>query len=280
MLGYLRPTFKRSDSKLKQQYRALYCGLCHNLKKQYGYRGVGCLNYEVTFLLLLVLSARDGETAIFHGSCSLTPFVRVPFIDYLDPNVQVASAISMVIASFEVKDNVQDDGLLIWKVLDRLLNRLNQKSIREIAPHEQQIQASLTAFYDLETSGQHPLDEMLQACGDIVESLVHPLLPALDGPVAETVSSLANYAGQWIYLMDACDDFHRDMVAGHYNPLRYDGSCDAVRSRADALQARMDQLISTLPLNGYGELLHYFSRVCIPETSNRILETYERRLMA
>ena len=59
MLGYLHPKLKSSNSKLKEQYKALYCGLCHGLKKNYGYRGIACLNYEVTFLLLLIISASE-----------------------------------------------------------------------------------------------------------------------------------------------------------------------------------------------------------------------------
>lgn len=278
MLGYLRPKLKKTDSRAKEQYRALYCGLCHSLKKYYGYRGVACLNYEVTFLLLLIISSSEGERAIFHGSCCLTPFVRVPFIDYLNSEVKTAADISIVVSSFEIKDNVDDGGNFIWRVFDRLLNKLNEKAVNEISEFEKIIKIKLNSFYDLEKSETVNLDVVLEACGEIVEGLVSPLLSAVDGPIAEIILRIANYIGQWIYLMDACDDYHKDISTDNYNPLRYTSDYEIVRHKMIELQTCIDELVSVLPVNDYGELLKYFSKVCIPENSNTILEKYERRL--
>lgn len=278
MLGYLRPRLKKSSARIREQYRALYCGLCHSLKKHYGYRGIACLNYEVTFLLLLIISASERESEIFHGSCCLTPFVRVPFIDYLNREVKTAADISVVVSGFEIKDNVNDGEAFIWRMFDRLLNKLNEKAVNEISEFEKQIKARLNIFYELEKSEAFELDEIFGACGNIVESFAGPLLSAVDGPIAEIISKIANYIGQWIYLMDACDDYQKDISTGNYNPLRYTNDYQIVYDKVIDLQAHIDELVSVLPLNKYGELLQYFSGVCIPENSNKILEKYERRL--
>lgn len=278
MLGYLHPKLKSSNSKLKEQYKALYCGLCHGLKKNYGYRGIACLNYEVTFLLLLIISASEKESVIFHGSCCLTPFVRVPFIDYLSREVKTSADISILVSGFEIKDNINDGGVFIWKIFDRLLNKLNETATNEISEFEASIKNKLNTFYNLENNESDNIDDILCACGDIVEKFVEPLLPAVDGPVAEIISMIANYIGQWIYLVDACDDLQKDISTDNYNPLRYLSDYRIVRDKMVRLQLHIRELISRLPLNEYGELLHYFSDVCIPEKSSRILEKYERRL--
>ncbi len=278
MLGYLRPKLKSSDTKIKAQYRALYCGLCHSLKKNYGYRGITCLNYEGTFLLLLIISASESESVIFHGSCCLTPFVRVPFIDYLNRKVKTAADISIVVSSFEIKDNINDGGVFIWKIFDRLLNKLNKKAVNEMSEFEKTIKTRLNRFYDLEKSENVNLNEILGVCGNIVEGFMGPLLSEVDGPIAEIISKSANYIGQWIYLMDACDDFRKDMSTDNYNPLHYIRDYRIVRGKLAELQSCIDELISRLSLNEYGDLLHYFSKTCIPEKSNRILEKYERML--
>lgn len=278
MLGYLHPRLKNSNPKIKEQYKALYCGLCHSLKKNYGYRGIVCLNYEVTFLLLLIISASERDSVIFHGSCCLTPFVRVPFIDYLNREVKTAADISIVVSSFEIKDNVNDGGIFIWKIFDRLMNKLNEKATNEISEFEKSIKTKLNTFYDLEKSGTVNLDDILKSCGDIVESFITPLLSAVDGPVAEVISKITNYIGQWIYLMDACDDFHSDMSDNNYNPLCYINDYRIVSDKVANLQSLIDKLVSHLSLNEYGDLLHYFTEVCIPENSIRILEKFERRL--
>ena len=278
MLGYLHPKLKSSNSKLKDQYKALYCGLCHGLKKNYGYRGIACLNYEVTFLLLLIISASEKESVIFHGSCCLTPFVRVPFIDYLSREVKTSADISILVSGFEIKDNINDGGVFIWKIFDRLLNKLNETATNEISEFEASIKNKLNTFYNLENNESDNIDDILCACGDIVEKFVEPLLPAVDGPVAEIISMIANYIGQWIYLVDACDDLQKDISTDNYNPLWHLSDYRIVRDKMVRLQLHIRELISRLPLNEYGELLHYFSDVCIPEKSSRILEKYERRL--
>lgn len=278
MLGYLHPKLKSSNSKLKEQYKALYCGLCHGLKKNYGYRGIACLNYEVTFLLLLIISASEKESVIFHGSCCLTPFVRVPFIDYLSREVKTSADISILVSGFEIKDNINDGGVFIWKIFDRLLNKLNETATNEISEFEASIKNKLNTFYNLENNESDNIDDILCACGDIVEKFVEPLLPAVDGPVAEIISMIANYIGQWIYLVDACDDLQKDIFTDNFNPLRHLSDYRIVRDKMVGLQLHIRELISRLPLNEYGELLHYFSEVCIPEKSSRILEKYERRL--
>lgn len=278
MLGYLHPKLKSSNSKLKEQYKALYCGLCHGLKKNYGYRGIACLNYEVTFLLLLIISASEKESVIFHGSCCLTPFVRVPFIDYLSREVKTSADISILVSGFEIKDNINDGGAFIWKIFDRLLSKLDETATNEISEFEASIKNKLNTFYNLENNKSDNIDDILCACGDIVEKFVEPLLPAVDGPVAEIISMIANYIGQWIYLVDACDDLQKDISTDNFNPLRHLYDYRIVRDKMLGLQLHIRELISRLPLNEYGELLHYFSEVCIPEKSSRILEKYERRL--
>lgn len=278
MLGYLHPKLKCSNPKLKEQYKALYCGLCHSLKKNYGYRGIACLNYEVTFLLLLIISASEKESVIFHGSCCLTPFVRVPFIDYLSREVKTSADISILVSGFEIKDNINDGGVFVWKIFDRLLNKLNETATNEISEFEASIKNKLNTFYNLEKNGSDDIDEILCSCGDIVEKFVEPLLPAVDGPVAEIISMIANYIGQWIYLVDACDDLQKDISTDSFNPLRHLSDYRIVRDKMAGLELHIRELISRLPLNEYGELLQYFSDVCIPEKSSRILEKYERRL--
>lgn len=183
--------------------------------------GIACVNYEATFLLLLLISASESERVIFHGSCCLHLFVRVPFLDYLDNEVKIASDISIVVSSFEIKDNENNDGNFIWKVFDSVLNSLNEKAVNEISEFENLIKIKLNRFYDLERFETVNFDVILEAYGGIVEGFVSPLLSVVDGPIVEIISRIVNYIGQWIYLMDACDDYHKDISADNYSPLLY-----------------------------------------------------------
>ena len=49
MFGYVLPVREKLTEVQWQDYRAAYCGLCHTLKKRYGFLARFLLNYDFTF---------------------------------------------------------------------------------------------------------------------------------------------------------------------------------------------------------------------------------------
>ncbi len=60
MFGYVRPSDDRLTPADRETFRAAYCGLCHALGARYGLVGRMILNYDLTFLAM-VLSDGAGE---------------------------------------------------------------------------------------------------------------------------------------------------------------------------------------------------------------------------
>lgn len=276
MFGYLHPRLKNAPRELRTQYRSLYCGLCHSLKKNYGYTGVACLNYEVVFILMLIMSVEEEEKTIFHGSCCITPLVRVPFVDYLAADVSAVSAIAMLCSSYEIKDNVGDSGALRWRVADWIISKRAAKARGELSSFEKNIEAKVMRFYSCEQDPRVLLPEITKACGDVIESAVEPLLMYVDGPLAASISRIANEIGQWIYIVDACDDYAKDKESGNYNPLHSLNDGKLVRDMISALQASVSELVHALPMRQFKELVTYCVDQCLPYNSGRVLEKCER----
>ena len=61
MFGYVRPSDDRLSAQDREVFHAAYCGLCHTLGQRYGLAGRMILNYDLTFLAM-VLSEGAGET--------------------------------------------------------------------------------------------------------------------------------------------------------------------------------------------------------------------------
>lgn len=59
MFGYVRPSDRRLTEEERETFRAAYCGLCHALGASYGPAGRMILNYDLTFLAM-VLSEGGG----------------------------------------------------------------------------------------------------------------------------------------------------------------------------------------------------------------------------
>lgn len=61
MFGYVRPALGRLNQEQKDAYQSAYCGLCHALGKRHGLLARMTLQYDFTFLAI-VLSAGEGRT--------------------------------------------------------------------------------------------------------------------------------------------------------------------------------------------------------------------------
>ena len=62
MFGYV--VINKPELKFKEFdiYHSFYCGLCQTLKEKYGYKGQVSLNYDLTFVALLLNGLYEPET--------------------------------------------------------------------------------------------------------------------------------------------------------------------------------------------------------------------------
>ena len=73
MFGYIQANNRELKIKDFETYRSYYCGLCHTLKKRYGRRGQLLLNYDMTFLALVLTGLYEPEEAKTRRRCALHP---------------------------------------------------------------------------------------------------------------------------------------------------------------------------------------------------------------
>ena len=68
MFGYVRPV--KCELKIKEwdMYQALYCGLCHALKERCGFAARFTVNYDFTFLALVMSAVYREEFCIETGT--------------------------------------------------------------------------------------------------------------------------------------------------------------------------------------------------------------------
>ena len=61
MFGYVIANADSLTDEEKARYKAVYCGLCRSLGERHGLRGRLTLNYDMTFLILLLNSMYEPE---------------------------------------------------------------------------------------------------------------------------------------------------------------------------------------------------------------------------
>ena len=61
MFGYVRPSLPKLTEEDKRRFRAAYCGLCRALGERYGLPARFILNYDLTFLAVLLWPPDTGS---------------------------------------------------------------------------------------------------------------------------------------------------------------------------------------------------------------------------
>ena len=125
MFGYVRPSDDRLSERDRDAFRAAYCGLCHTLGRRYGLAGRMILNYDLTFLAM-VLSDGEGETCL--RRCAVHP-IRRRCCAANDPALDTAADMSVILTYWQLRDGVADHGF--WRGLKyRLASALLRPAYR------------------------------------------------------------------------------------------------------------------------------------------------------
>ena len=155
MFGYVRPSDDRLTPADRETFRAAYCGLCHALGARYGLVGRMILNYDLTFLAM-VLS--DGAGEMCAKRCAVHPMRRRCCVAG-DPALDAAADMSVILTYWQLRDGVADHGFwggLKYRIASVLLRPAYRRA-RERRPRfdagTQAHLADLAALTDVFTIG-------------------------------------------------------------------------------------------------------------------------------
>ena len=109
MFGYIRPAKERLNAHDEELFQAVYCGLCHELGRKYGFSARFVLNFDFTFLAILLSEA--GAPACTSCRCIAHP-CKARCVMAHTASLEVAADHSIVLAWWQLRDHIKDHGLL------------------------------------------------------------------------------------------------------------------------------------------------------------------------
>jgi len=239
VFGYVRPFRPELKCKDFDLYRATYCGLCRCLRRRYGLIAPMFLNFDFTFLALLLWEPEE-SFAPCRGRCHANPLRRLPMCQD-SPALELAADESVILAWWKLRDSVEDEGF--WsgmgaRGLSGLLGPAYRKAARRRPEFDGTVRACLEELSVLEKENCPSLDKT----ADTFARLLQSAAPG-EGERGRVLSQLLYHLGRWIYLADARDDLEEDKLAGRYNPVsaRYGSEGDDC-----ALGLTMDQSLALI----------------------------------
>ena len=258
MIGYMKPLKQMLNSDDKRIYQALYCGLCRNLRFDYGVKGTLLINYEIINILLLLKAIQPDTPAPAKMSCSLSPFLWRKMIGYDDIHFRFGGAVSIIVAALELQDNVVDDD----RIRDRIYLAGMRSAIKKVQLNYPDVWKSLKQCYEdcmlSEKNSKENNDgffDNLNSCGKFAQKIGEIMGGLLSEKLADDIGKMMFYWGEWIYLVDAIDDLEKDRKLRRFNPL-FLSDCPAdTEGLLVSIEKNANTVVFSLPILRYEHII-------------------------
>ena len=217
MFGYVRPVLDRLSQEQKDAYQSAYCGLCHALGRRHGWLARLTLQYDFTFLAIL-LTAGEGAGECVCKRCPVHPF-RKPRTCVAGSRMDAAADQSIILTWHKLSDDVDDHGFvtgLPYRFVRFLFRRAYRRAAAAQPEFDGRVRGGLARLRALEEENSPQLDRVADTFAGILACACAAAPKARSRRVLE---QLLYHLGRWIYLVDAADDLAEDFASGSYNPL-------------------------------------------------------------
>ena len=218
MFGYVRPVLDRLDEEHRDAYQSAYCGMCHALGDRHGFLARFTLQYDFTFLAILLSAGEKGD----RHSCRRCPAHpwRTPRTCLCGAQLAAAADQSVILTYHKLSDDVDDHNIvagLPYRLVRRLFRRAYRRAASARPEFDRQVREGLERLRQMEEERSPGLDRAADAFARILvsASAAYPV----GSPMERMLGELLYHLGRWIYLVDAADDLPEDFASDSYNPL-------------------------------------------------------------
>lgn len=213
MFGYILPHKQELKVREYEDYRASYCGLCKSLKERHGRLGQMTLNFDMTFLALLLTGLYEPESKSGSGRCLAHPlqihhYRQNEYYDY-------AADMNVLLTYYKCMDDWADDRKLTRLLFAKLLSG-KMRRLRKLYPEKcERVQSLLSELSECEKRNLQDIDKTAGFFGEIMAEL----FVYREDHWEAVLRKMGFFFGKFIYLMDAYEDIEEDRKKGRYNPL-------------------------------------------------------------
>ena len=248
MFGYLVAASEVLEDGQKERYRRCYCGLCRSLQKNYGEAARLTLNYDITFLVLLLSSLYEPEEVQDSRRCIRHPIEAHSFS--ISQITDYASGMNVALAYLKCLDNWKDDAKLSALAEAKLLEGAYSKVCKSWPRQCEAMSRALDELSRIEAEGIDAPD----AAADCFGRLMEEIFVYRHDRWEPALRAMARALGRFIYLLDAAMDLDEDHTSGSYNPFSsYYGFNDNEERFRDILKMQL------------GECVYFFDKLPLVE---------------
>lgn len=220
MFGYLQPYKPYLLVKDYELYKSVYCGLCKKLGNEYGRLARMALSYDCTCYALLAMGLNNRCENVTKKLCTCNPLKKCLYCADGSKELELASAITVLTVYYKLEDDIKDSSFfkgLAARLLRLFARRWRKKALKKY-PEIDKIIKELNVNQDLaEKSSATNIDQCAEPTAAMMKKLV--VMLANNETEKAVLGEFGYFLGKWVYLMDAADDYHKDIKSNSFNPF-------------------------------------------------------------
>lgn len=234
----------------KLRRRLHYCGTCKTMGALYGQKTRFLLNHDTVFLAEILTALGDDkftswQRAYQSYNCMSLPKNEMPFA------LEFAATANVVLTEFKLKDHIADENKTRWQIAYKTFSNAFTKAVKQLESRQfplenlREVLAEQTGR-ETELTGKSP-DEVLHYLAEPTATATALFFAEGAKQIgreteAETMSALGFAFGKLVYLLDAFEDYEKDLKLNRFNAFRAAFGIDSKRLTGTAKRKAVEKI--------------------------------------
>ena len=201
MFGYFQPYRNIKFNYFRNSYKSRYCSLCNALKCNYGQKSRLLLSYDVALLDLIINAHKCGC-----NSCKNSQNLKG------DNGWEIMAALNLLLFELKFNDDVYDENSFTAKLFLKFYQKQIEKAKNDFPQLANVIKQGNNKIIENEKVNANAM-----TVADSFASLMIDIVDVIN-PTTER-KSIIKGVSMWLYIIDAIDDYEKDLKSGNFNPF-------------------------------------------------------------
>lgn len=211
MFGYLKPDKPYLYMKDDVLYRALYCGVCKSIGQNCGQIARFTLTYDIAFLSAICHNILGKDIKINKERCITHIIKKIPVAASDEISLMLAD-VNLILAYYKLIDDVLDEKKGGLKTA--VFKRAYKKAKKRLYSLDEYILNQTKILHKLEKENSDSVDMVADSSANILVEISKTVLKDKSN---EYTDGFFYAVGKWIYLIDALDDYDKDVKSKSFN---------------------------------------------------------------
>ena len=251
MFGYIKPLTSELKVREFELYKSFYCGLCKTMGKKISALSKITLSYDMVFLVLLRISLTNENIENTAFRCKLKPTTKRNYIKS-NESLMYSSCIAAILSYYKYMDDINDTKNKLKKFFIKaffpaglFFSNMRKKAFKYYSELDGLIKSSLLKLSELEKNKCKSIDEAASCFAELMKNI---LSFGLEQPEQIKIAEVIGWhLGRWLYIIDALDDFKKDMKKREYNPfIEYYGNINSLISDIDIIKSSLTSSLNEI----------------------------------